>query len=292
MSLDDVVCKLPVSDWAAPLIADVTQAAVGAIEAGHVVVLPTLRFKTTPTEESLLSADILSGRRKNISFDPATGRVGGASAESDQLAGMLKRFADSAQTLARVLLPDYGDQLRPGRTSFRPAEIAGRDYTPRKDDRRLHVDAFPTRPMHGDRILRLFTNIAPDGRTREWRIGEPFPDLAARFLPMLPAPARTRARLYAMLGLTKGVRSGYDQTMLALHDRMKLDEDYQRTVPFVPWSFPPGTTWLCFTDQVSHAALAGHFALEQTFYLPVTAMAAPDKAPVRVLERLMGRALV
>ena len=46
---------------------------------------------------------------------------------------------------------------------------------------------------------------------------------------------------------------------------------------------------MVFTDQVSHAALAGHFALEQTFYLPVSAMVTPDTAPLRVLERLTGR---
>ncbi len=291
MSPDKVVCELSIADWNGPDDPSISRAAVTAIEAGQVVVLPDLRFETTAEEKSLLSAGLLSGKRKNISFDPATGQVGGATAESNLLAGMLQRFATSAETLAHALLPDYGDQLRPGRTSFRPAEIAGREYSPRKDDRRLHVDAFPTRPTHGGRILRLFTNLAPDGRPRDWRIGEPFPNLASRFLSDLPAPAAARARLYAMLGLTKGVRSGYDQMMLALHDRMKLDDDYQRSVPYVPWSFAAGSTWICFTDQVSHAALAGHFAMEQTFYLPVAAMRTPDVAPLRVLERLTGRAL-
>ena len=55
--------------------------------------------------------------------------------------------------------------------------------------------------------------------------------------------------------------------------------------------FRSGTTWLCFTDQVLHAALAGHCALEQTFHVPVSAMAAPQLTPLRVLERLAGRHL-
>jgi hypothetical protein len=122
-------------------------------------------------------------------------------------------------------------------------------------------------------------------------VGEQFPDLAARYLRTLPAPAATKARLYAMLGLTKGVQSGYDQMMLALHDQMKRDDSYQRAAPSLPWSFPAGTTWMVFTDQVPHAALAGHFALEQTFYLPVGAMVSPETAPLRVLERLTGRVL-
>ena len=37
--------------------------------------------------------------------------------------------------------------------------------------------------------------------------------------------------------------------------------------------------------------MAGHCALEQTFHLPVEAMAHPEQAPVQVLERLVGRPL-
>jgi hypothetical protein len=49
---------------------------------------------------------------------------------------------------------------------------------------------------------------------------------------------------------------------------------------------------MAFTDQVSHAAMAGQYQLEQTFLLPVDAMRAPEGSPLRVLERLMGRRLV
>ena len=52
-----------------------------------------------------------------------------------------------------------------------------------------------------------------------------------------------------------------------------------------------GTTWLCFADQVLHAALAGHCALEHTFHLPVVATAEPARAPISTLERLAGRKL-
>ena len=53
-----------------------------------------------------------------------------------------------------------------------------------------------------------------------------------------------------------------------------------------------GSSWLCFTDQVLHAAMAGHHALEQTFYVPVEQMAMPALSPLRVLEAMRGRALV
>src|SRR2546429_2712052 len=43
-------------------------------------------------------------------------------------------------------------------------------------------------------------------------------------------------------------------------------------------SFPVGSTWMAFTDQVSHAAMAGQHLLEQTFYLPLTSMAEDRKS--------------
>ena len=33
---------------------------------------------------------------------------------------------------------------------------------------------------------------------------------------------------------------------------------------------PAGSTWMTFTDQVSHAAMAGQYQFEQTFLLPVS----------------------
>ncbi|MHA0111145.1 Kdo hydroxylase family protein [Klebsiella pneumoniae] len=47
-----------------------------------------------------------------------------------------------------------------------------------------------------------------------------------------------------------------------------------------------------FTDQVSHAALAGQFCLEQTFLLPVTAQQFPEKSPLRILEQQFQKPLV
>ena len=43
-----------------------------------------------------------------------------------------------------------------------------------------------------------------------------------------------------------------------------------------------------FSDMVSHAAMAGQYAFEQTFSLPVAAMGDAARAPVRVLESVGG----
>jgi hypothetical protein len=55
--------------------------------------------------------------------------------------------------------------------------------------------------------------------------------------------------------------------------------------------FAPGTTWLCFSDQVMHAAVSGQYMLEQTIDLPLVALYDRERAPLAILERLCGRAL-
>ena len=80
--------------------------------------------------------------------------------------------------------------------------------------------------------------------------------------------------------------------MLQLHDRMKADTAYQESAPQTRVDFPAGSTWIAFTDQVSHAAMAGQYQLEQTFLVPLTAMLDEQRSPLRILERLMNRRLV
>ena len=62
--------------------------------------------------------------------------------------------------------------------------------------------------------------------------------------------------------VTRGLRTPYDHYMLQMHDRMKADMDYQKNTPQLNFDFPPNTTWMVFTDQVPHAANAGHLVLE------------------------------
>ena len=95
-----------------------------------------------------------------------------------------------------------------------------------------------------------------------------------------------------LLRITKTPRSAYDALMLQLHDRMKEDTAYQARAPQSSFDFPAGSAWMAFTDQVSHAAMAGQYQLEQTFLLPVDAMSAPETSPLRILEHLKGRPLI
>ena len=64
--------------------------------------------------------------------------------------------------------------------SFRPVEEEGRELPLRHRNDLLHLDAFPTRPTHGARILRAFTNLHPT-KERVWATSEPFSALAERY---------------------------------------------------------------------------------------------------------------
>jgi hypothetical protein len=55
--------------------------------------------------------------------------------------------------------------------------------------------------------------------------------------------------------------------MLQLHDLAKADLDYQKSVPQQEFQFPPGSTWIVFSDQLLHAAMRGKAMMEQTIYL-------------------------
>jgi hypothetical protein len=269
-----------------------TEGAQAALERGEVVALPGHGFTLEPAERSLLDAGASDGRAKNISFDPASGRVGHAALEGEALEtarAMMRRFCDWARELVTGLAPGYAAAIQPGKTSFRPCQVEGRALSPRKDDARLHVDAFPSQPVQGRRILRVFANIDPEGRPRVWNLGEPFEAFAGRFSPK--APSRAGAWVSGALAFAKGPRTPYDAMMLALHDGAKLDEAYQGSAPRQRWSFAAGSSWVVFTDAALHAALSGQHALEQTFLVPVQAMAEPDAAPLKVLERMTGRRL-
>jgi len=153
------------------------------------------------------------------------------------------------------------------------------------------VDAFPASPVQGRRILRVFTNVNPEGRARVWRLGGDFEDVARRFNAGLKIPFPGSGEFLQLLRITKSRRSDYDALMLQLHDRMKADADFQASPPQTRFEFPAGSTWIAFTDQVAHAAMSGQYQLEQTFYLPVTAMLNEAQSPLRILERLKDRRL-
>lgn len=264
-----------------------------ALEAGQVLFFPRLGFSMSAAEQRLLRPEMRDPKTRNISLD-AEGRLKGLAPAGEQVmvAGWMRRFRAEAQALIAALLPRYEGRLRLAPTSLRPSEVESRVQSWRADDRRLHVDAFPSRPNRGERILRIFTNIHPAGGSRVWRVGEPFEDVAQRFLPRIPPYVRWRAQALAALRVTKSLRSEYDHLMLGLHDSMKSDLTYQRESPQQRVDFPAGSTWVCFSDQAVHAAMSGQYMMEQTLFLQAGSEYDPGASPPGILRRLLGRPLL
>lgn len=265
------------------------------LEAGNVLLFDTLDFPLSDEEKELLDPEILAGNRKNVSFDPRTRLVKGAQCSSikeSQLRAMMARYCEFAFKLVSKVFENQVKHLKIDKTSLRPAEIATReDESTRKNDKKLHVDAFPSNPTGGARILRVFTNINPSNKPRIWKIGEPFSKVALRFIPAISSPLPFIAKLMHHMHITKSRRSAYDHYMLKIHDKMKASDHYQENVESEMFSFQPGSTWMVFTDQVSHAVLSGQHVLEQTFWVSDKGLSYKETSPCHVLETMLGKKL-
>jgi hypothetical protein len=289
--MENPILLLDSADWRTP---GFDPRWIEAVEAGKVLYFPRLAFPLSAQEQGLLRPDLLKPRVRNISLD-AGGRVKGVAGEPPVLASatrLMARFGAHAIGLVNALFPAYGAHLRAAPTSLRPTQVVSREQSWRADDRRLHVDAFPSRPNRGERILRVFANVNPQGEPRIWRIGEPFGDAARRFLPAARRYSPVRARLLRAWHVTKSLRSEYDHLMLQMHDAMKADVRYQAEAPQQTFAFRPGSAWVCFSDQTVHAAMSGQHMLEQTFHLPVDRQYNRQASPLATLTRLAGHPLI
>jgi hypothetical protein len=80
--------------------------------------------------------------------------------------------------------------------------------------------------------------------------------------------------------------------MLGIHDGMKMSDEYQSASNQITYNFPPGSVWVCFSDQTAHAVMAGQFMMEQTYHLPVTSLYDPETSPLAILQKLTNKELV
>jgi 3-deoxy-D-manno-oct-2-ulosonic acid (Kdo) hydroxylase len=289
------IIEVASGDWHGQQLSVPRETLIAAVERGKVLYFPHLAFAIEGGERALLDPKLADPERKNISLAPNGGALHGVLGDNvtqSAVRALIGRYQANARALVDGLFPEYRGKLRVAPTSLRLHKVETRETSWRKDDSRLHIDAFPSRPNYGERILRVFTNVNPAGAPRVWRVGEPFEDVAKRFLPHIKAQVPGSAWLMNLLHVTKSPRSEYDHLMLRLHDAMKADLAYQKDAPQQEMPFPPGCVWVCFSDQTSHAVMSGQFMLEQTFFLPVEAMVQPECGPLGILQRLKGRALV
>lgn len=281
-----------------------------ALENGNILFFsaPPFSFPQEEIDFLLKQRQGNSKARKNIAYKPQIDRLTNQAStdavSTEKLKGILRNYSNRVTGFLTELLSPYAKEWKLDYASFRPFQEKGRDLRLRARNDLLHVDAFPTRPLHGARILRFFTNINPT-ESRKWNTSKPVGDLIAEFggkagvsfpdSADLSLKSRLEKKFKGFLnrcGFKIPLRSPYDHFMLRMHNYLKENEEFQKNCPKDQWEFPPNSCWAVFTDQVSHAAMAGQYALEQTFLIPRNVLLCPEKAPVSILERLSGRNMV
>ena|SRR5579864_171821 len=280
------------------------------LEAGEILFFAGVPFDLAEPDRAFLISQkqTISRFHKNISYRPQRDQIRGISSENspderERAHRIMREYSKSVTAFISRFLAPYAGKIKLDFASFRPLEEQGRGLPTHRRNDLLHVDSFPTRPVQGARILRVFTNINPKN-PRIWLTGEPFHELAQKLAPEaglgryaaqagspLFRARRSAARWFRTLGFPVGDHSAYDRFMLHFHDWLKFNSDFQENSPRMRSEFPPGCTWLVFTDGVPHAALSGQYALEHTYIVPREALVAPELAPIEVLEKLAGTRL-
>ena len=248
-----------------------------------------------------------SSLHKNIAYKPNIDKLSGVDTKTAdaqavaRLQSIMRWYSKSVTEFLTGFLAPYNANWQLDYASFRPQEEEGRDLPQRRRNDLLHTDAFPTRPTHGARILRFFNNIHPS-RTRDWVVSDPFAKTVKQFAPGEIAPHRDGAVSRAAKSLGRGIglgaaipsikRSPYDDFMMRFHNFLKENPRFQADCPKYSFDFPPGSSWMVYTDTVPHAVLAGQYALEQTFLVRPEVLVAPQVSPLKVLEEIAGAQLV
>jgi hypothetical protein len=279
------------------------------LEEGKVLFFESAPFDFPESDRQFLLSQKQSDFKghKNISYRPTTdvlrGAAGAVPEQIKRLHEIIRLYSKTVTQFVDRFLSPYASHRKLDFASFRPLQEQGRDLSLHKRNDLMHVDAFPSRPTYGGRILRVFTNINPQ-QGRVWETTEGFTTIAKSFadeagLKQIAAGASSPSRavlkklapVLKAVGVSGADRSAYDRFMLRFHDYLKESEEYQQKWTKQRMEFPPGSTWLVYTDQVPHAVLSGQFAIEQTYIVPLEAMVAPELSPIRVLESMCGTAL-
>jgi hypothetical protein len=269
------------------------------LERGEVVYYPRCPFPVAEGQgRAFLLGQQLGRAHKNIGYDPHTGKATGflrrSPEQAERLRSLFAAFSRTATAWLAAALPGYAAGWRLDRVSYRPEEESTRKLRLMARNDLLHVDAFPSRPTNGWRILRFFVNVNPT-EPRVWVTADTFPALLEKFGAAAGLPAgrpglldRLREGALSLFQPVRRRRSAYDAFMLRLHNFLKANADYQKNCPKRVWQFPPGSAWMVLTDTATHAALRGRFALEHSYFVAPETLALPEESPAALLRRACG----
>lgn len=274
------------------------------LESGQILFFRELPFHLSAADRDFLLTQEWAELRmhKNVSYRPSEDLLRGVTGNPqtiERVHSILRDYSAQVIEFLTKFLSPYAGKWILDFASFRPFEEERRSLPVHKRNDLLHVDAFPSRPTRGGRILRVFTNLNPS-KPRVWQTTESFESLAKQHamdagLQQIAESdgflSRTVQDWGAKLGFSSFGRTPYDMFMLRFHDYLKENHAFQANCPKTQMEFPPLATWIVFTDCVAHAVMSGQYAIEQTVLVRPEALVAPKFAPYRILETLAGRAL-
>ena len=278
-----------------------------ALEEGRIVYFPQCPIGLPSDDELEFLRNELPSRLKlkNISYHPEARRLVGLDADQtvrNRVEGILRGHAEQLNEFLHRVAPGICQGWPFGTTSFRPIEERGRDLKPHASNELVHIDAGAYGATNGDRIFRFFVNVNPT-EDRVWASKGRFPELYQRFghaagiAPLAPGCFDKRwvdhlrtAIVRALTGVGLGLAgvldsSPYDRVMRRFHNYMKDTPAFQADREgHQEFRFPPYSAWMVLTDMVSHASLAGQFALVDTALIPLANCRKPEFAPINILN--------
>ncbi len=284
------------------------------LETNHIVYFPRCPLPL-PDAASLrfLRSELPSRLRlKNVSYHPEADRLTGLEADEatrERVTGVLRGHLSNVTSFLGRVAPHLARGWTVGTCSFRPIEERGRNLKPHASNELVHIDAGAYGATHGDRILRFFVNVN-EGEDRLWASKGSINDLLERHgvaAGLIEASGALKQRIEksftdrAFSSLIGGLArlnplarvldsSPYDRAMRRLHNYMKDSEAFRSDARgYEEIRFPPGSAWTVFTDGVSHASLAGQFALVTTMIVRREALEYPQFAPYSLLATSAAR---
>ena len=156
------------------------------LESGNILYFPQTPFEFPDDDIQFLLTrkQTDAAFHKNIAYRPAADRITGvdksAGPDGDRLRAILRSYSQRSAHFLGELLSPYAGKWKLDFASYRPLEERGRPARLRARNDLPHVDAFPTRPTNGDRILRLFTNLNPT-QNRVWITSQSLDVIGPRF---------------------------------------------------------------------------------------------------------------
>ena len=149
---------------------EASQAEYHGLETGDLLYFPESPPLVSDADRAFLvtQKQVDASYHKNVSYRPQEDRLKGVDQDDpgqrDRVHAIMRDYSKRAIGFMLTLLKRYAAAWKIDFASFRPIEEEGRQLSLHSRNDLLHFDNFPSRPSHGDRLLRIFTNIHPDAR--------------------------------------------------------------------------------------------------------------------------------